>query len=60
MLDFFYRNESDKMVVLRCIGADNYFLERVLQVNGPPTIIHGNSIPIGRRKFTHCFITNDI
>ncbi len=30
MLDFSYRNESERMVVLRCIGGDNFFLERVL------------------------------
>ena len=30
MSDFSYCNESERMVVLRCIGPDNFFLERVL------------------------------
>ncbi len=30
MPQFNYRNSSCNMVVLRCIGADNFFLERVL------------------------------
>ena len=30
MLDFSYRNESERMIVLRCIGPCNFFLERVL------------------------------
>ena len=30
MLDFSYRNASQRMVVLRCIGPHNFFLERVL------------------------------
>ena len=30
MLDFSYRNASERMVVLRCIGPRNFFLERVL------------------------------
>ncbi len=30
MLDFSYRNKSDKMVVLRCVGPENFFLEKVL------------------------------
>jgi len=30
MLDFSYRNASERMVVLRCIGPNNFFLERVL------------------------------
>ena len=30
MLDFSYRNESERMLVLRCIGPCNFFLERVL------------------------------
>ena len=30
MLDFSYRNESERMLVLRCIGPYNFFLERVL------------------------------
>ncbi len=30
MFDFSYRNESERMVVLRCIGANNFFLERAL------------------------------
>ena len=30
MLDFSYRNESARMLVLRCIGPYNFFLERAL------------------------------
>ncbi len=30
MLEFNYQNNSCNMVVLRCIGAENFFLERVL------------------------------
>ncbi len=30
MLDFSYRNASENMIVLRCIGPYNFFLERVL------------------------------
>ncbi len=30
MLEFNYRNNSRNMVVLRCIGAGNFYLERVL------------------------------
>ncbi len=30
MVEFSYRNQSENMVVLRCIGPDNFFLERVL------------------------------
>ena len=30
MLNFSYRNESNKMVVLRCIGEENFFMEKVL------------------------------
>ncbi len=30
MADFSYKNESSRMVVLRCIGSGNFFLERVL------------------------------
>ena len=30
MIQLKYRNNSCNMVVLRCIGADNFFLERVL------------------------------
>jgi len=30
MLDFSYRNENERMIVLRCIGPCNFFLERVL------------------------------
>lgn len=25
-----YRNSTDRMVVLRCIGRENYFLEKVI------------------------------
>ena len=30
MVDFSYKNESCRMIVLRCIGSSNFFLERVL------------------------------
>ena len=30
MLEFNYQNNSCNMVVLRCIGSENFFLERVL------------------------------
>ena len=30
MVEFSYKNESCRMVVLRCIGPSNFFLERVL------------------------------
>ena len=30
MVDFSYRNPSSGMVVLKCIGPDNFFLERVI------------------------------
>ena len=30
MIEFSYVNESCRMVVLRCIGPSNFFLERVL------------------------------
>ena len=30
MLEFTYKNEEKKMVVLRCIGPSSFFLERVL------------------------------
>tara|TARA_B000000532_G_C18587701_1_gene285647 strand:- start:211 stop:438 length:228 start_codon:yes stop_codon:yes gene_type:complete len=30
MVDFSYKNEGNRMVVLRCIGPSNFFLERVL------------------------------
>ena len=30
MIDFNYRNSTCNMLVLRCIGSDNFFLERVL------------------------------
>ena len=30
MVEFSYKNESCRMVVLRCIGQSNFFLERVL------------------------------
>ena len=30
MTDFSYKNEGNRMVVLRCIGPSRFFLERVL------------------------------
>ena len=30
MIEFSYKNEGSRMVVLRCIGSSNFFLERVL------------------------------
>ena len=30
MIEFSYKNEGSRMVVLRCIGPSNFFLERVL------------------------------
>ena len=30
MVEFSYKNESCRMIVLRCIGSSNFFLERVL------------------------------
>ena len=30
MVEFSYKNEGCRMVVLRCIGQSNFFLERVL------------------------------
>ena len=30
MVEFSYKNESCRMVVLRCIGPSNFLLERVL------------------------------
>ena len=30
MVDFSYKNEADRMVVLRCVGPSQFFLERVL------------------------------
>ncbi len=30
MADFSYQNQSDSMVVLRCIGSKGFYLERVL------------------------------
>ncbi len=30
MVDFSYRNITSNMVVLKCIGPDNFFLERVV------------------------------
>ena len=30
MVEFSYKNESCRMIVLRCIGPSNFFLERVL------------------------------
>ena len=30
MVEFSYKNEGCRMVVLRCIGSSNFYLERVL------------------------------
>ena len=30
MIEFSYRNEGSRMIVLRCIGPSSFFLERVL------------------------------
>ena len=30
MIEFSYKNECCRMIVLRCIGSSNFFLERVL------------------------------
>ena len=30
MVEFSYKNEGSRMIVLRCIGPSNFFLERVL------------------------------
>lgn len=30
MIEFSYQNKGDRMIVLRCIGPSNFFLERVL------------------------------
>ena len=30
MIEFSYRNECSRMIVLRCIGPSNFFFERVL------------------------------
>ena len=30
MVEFSYKNQGCRMVVLRCIGSSNFFLERVL------------------------------
>ena len=30
MIEFSYKNEGNRMIVLRCIGPSNFFLERVL------------------------------
>ena len=30
MVEFSYKNQTNRMVVLRCIGTKNFFLERVL------------------------------
>ncbi len=30
MVEFSYKNEGCRMVVLRCVGPSNFFLERVL------------------------------
>ena len=30
MIEFSYKNEGDRMIVLRCIGPSKFFLEKVL------------------------------
>ena len=30
MISFSYKNPSSKMIILRCIGGQNFFLERVI------------------------------
>ena len=30
MVEFSYKNQGSRMIVLRCIGSSNFFLERVL------------------------------
>ena len=30
MVEFSYKNQGNRMVVLRCIGPSNFFLDRVL------------------------------
>ena len=30
MIDFSYKNTTTSMVVIKCIGSNNFFLERVL------------------------------
>ncbi len=30
MIEFSYKNEGNRMIVLRCIGPSHFFLERVL------------------------------
>ncbi len=30
MVEFSYKNDSCRMIVLRCVGSSNFFLERVL------------------------------
>ena len=30
MVDFTYKNESSSMIVLKCIGVNNFFMEKVI------------------------------
>lgn len=30
MVDFCFKNNESHMIILRCVGGDNFFLERVL------------------------------
>ena len=30
MIEFLYRNRTSNMLVLRCIGSENFFLEKVV------------------------------
>ena len=30
MVDFSYRNQTNRMIILRCVGDGQYFLERVV------------------------------
>ena len=30
MVEFSYKNQTNRMVVMRCVGTNNFFLERVL------------------------------
>ena len=45
MVKFSYKNESRRMIVLRCIGPSNFFLERVLF----PTDILSIMVPYNSR-----------
>ena len=43
MVDFSYRNISSGMVVLKCIGPDRFFLERVIF----PQEVFSSMAPVG-------------